>query len=135
MMLLLAGIFLFPGIYLMYDSGIGSITFILAALFALLVIIIAVFGIIVIFRYHSFFTLTEEGVEFNHVFYRWEDIRSYQMITEKDRYFSNETNTYQENETHAIILTLEDDNSIRISADKLSKKPAEIIRLFDLYNG
>lgn len=134
-MLFIAIVFLFPGVYIMLDNRVGSVTFILAALFALLVIVLAVFGFVVIFKYHGFITLTEEGVEFDRIFYRWEDIRSYRMVTETERYYSNETNTYQENEIHVIILTLEDDNSIRILGDKLSKRPAEIIQLFDLYNG
>ncbi|SIN95545.1 hypothetical protein [Chitinophaga niabensis] len=142
LMLLIACVALFPGLYIMSENSPADIAFILAALFTLLVIVIAVFGFRVIFKYHSALTLTTEGVAFQDnnkkntaaaFFYKWADIKSYQLITEKDRYYSNETGTYQENDVHSISLTLEDGSSMLVSADKFSKKPREIIELFDLY--
>lgn len=141
-MVLIAGLALFPGLYIMSENSPSDITFILAALFTLLVVVIAVFSFRVIFRYHSSLTLTSEGVGFQDnnkhntsvvFFYKWEDIESYRLITETDRYYSQETSTWQENDVHSIGLTLEDGSSKLISVDKFSKKPGEIIELFDLY--
>lgn len=142
MMLLIAGLALFPGLYIMSENSPADLAFILAALFTLLVVVIAVFSFKVIFRYHGALTLTTEGVGFRDndkanssviFFYKWEDVRSYQLITETDRYYSQETGTYHESNVHSISLTLEDGSSKRVSVDKFSKKPVEIIELFDLY--
>ena len=139
LMILIASLALFPGLYIMSENSPSDITFILAALFTLLVIVIAVFSFRVIFKYHSSLTLTTEGVGFrdNHAsggfFYKWEDVESYQLITETDRHYSHETGTYQENDVHSIYLILENGSSKRVSVDKFSKKPGEIIELFDLY--
>lgn len=139
-MILLLIIALFPGLYFMYDSNMDSIGFIIAALYTILIIVIAVFAFKTIFKYHGSFILTKEGMRYRDNdghkdsgdnFYKWEDINSYQIVTEKDRYFSNETNTYQENDKHFLVLALGNESAIRISADKLSKKPDEIIKLFD----
>ncbi|WP_343306589.1 hypothetical protein AAHN97_05685 [Chitinophaga niabensis] len=142
MMVLIAILALFPGLYIMSENSPADLAFILAALFTLLVVVIAVFSFRVIFRYHSSLTLTTEGVAFqdNHrknasvvFFYKWEDIKSYQLITETDRYYSHETSTYHESDVHSISLALEDGSSKRVSVDKFSKKPDEIMELFDLY--
>ncbi len=133
LMIILACLGLFPGLYIMYDNKPGSTAFILAALFTLLVAGMSVFAFRVIFKHHSLLTLTAEGVSFQSFFHKWEEIRSYELITETDRYYSHETNTYQENDVQSISLTLEDGSSILVSADRFSKKPHEIIGLFDLY--
>ena len=142
LMLLITCLALFPGLYIMSENNPADPAFILAALFTLLVVILAVFAFRVIFKYHSALTLTAEGLRFQDndkkhtlvaFFYKWEDIRSYQLITETERYYSNETNTYHESDVHSISLTFEDGSARLISVDKFSKKPGEIIELFDLY--
>lgn len=142
MMLIITSLALFPGLYIMSENNPSDIAFILAALFTLLVVVIAVFSFRVIFRYHSSLTLTTEGVAFQDndktnssviFFYKWEDIKSYQLITETNRYYSQETGTYHESNVHSISLTLEDGSSKRVSVEKFSKKPGEIIELFDLF--
>lgn len=142
LMVFITGVALFPGLYIMYENSAANITFILAALFTVLIIMFSVFCFRIIFKHHSRFILTKEGVKYEDndrknvsaaFFYRWEDIKSYQIVTKTDRYYSNETNTYQENDVHSISLTLENGSAILVSADKLSKRPAEIIELFELY--
>jgi hypothetical protein len=117
----------------MSQYRITSIAFILAALFTVFIIAIVTFAFVVIFKRHVFFILTKDGVEAQGKFCRWNDIGSYRMETETQQYYSNEMNSNQEMKTHSIILELKDGSSTRISADKLSKRPAEIIELFDLY--
>ena len=142
LMLLITGLALFPGLYVMSEDSPADTVFILAALFTLLVVVIAVFSFKVIFRHHSSLTLTTEGLGFSDndkqhaavvFFYKWEDIKSYRLVTKTDRYYSHETGTWQENNIHSISLILEDGSSTLISADKFSKKPGEIIALFSLY--
>jgi len=137
-MLVITGTALFPALYLLSENRVAGTTFILAALFTLLVVTIAVFGFMVIFKRHGYVTLTKEGVGFQdhnrvNFFRRWEEIQSYRIATETERYYSNEMNSYQENKAHSIILTLANGTSIGIPANKLAKSPAEIIGLFDLY--
>lgn len=142
LMIIITALGLFPGLYMMFESSPADIIFLWGALITLLAAVIAVFCFRVIFRYHSCFTFTKEGLEFRdndknkssvNFFFRWEDIKTYRLETKTDRYYSNETNTWQESDVHAIVLTLEDGNSVHVSADKLSKRPGEMIALFDLY--
>ncbi|MRG48403.1 hypothetical protein GFS24_25030 [Chitinophaga sp. SYP-B3965] len=134
MMLLVAITFLFPGFYIMSQYRITSIAFILAALFTVFIVVVAAFAFVVIFKRHVFFILTKDGLESSGKFCRWDDIGSYRMETETEQYYSNEMNSNQERKTHSIVLDLKDGSSMRISADKLSKRPAEIIALFDRYS-
>ena len=141
-MILIAGLFLFPGLYMMYESRITSTAFILAAIFTLLIATIASFVFVLIFKYHGFFMLTKDGLVFQQndgkkvsekKLCKWEDISSYRLVTETERYYSAELNGYQEKDACSIVLTLHDGSSLRIAADKLSREPEEIIALFDWY--
>lgn len=128
---------LFPGLYMMFQSRPGSITFIVGALFTFLVIVIGAFIFVAIFKRHGFFILTKEELVFQDnagkKCYKWDDIRSYRIETETLEEYSDEMNRYLERKEHAIVLVLKDERSARVSANKLSKEPAEIIELFDLY--
>jgi hypothetical protein len=137
LMILNAAIALFPGLYMLFQSKPGSITFIVGALLTFLVIVTGTFIFVAIFKRHGFLILTKDGLMFQDndgkKFRKWEDIRSYQVETKTLEEYSDEMNRYLERKEHAIILVLKDEHSARISADKLSKGPDEIIELFDLY--
>ncbi|MRG46488.1 hypothetical protein GFS24_15300 [Chitinophaga sp. SYP-B3965] len=139
MMILIVIIFLFPGVYMMYLNGPTSVTFIFAALFNLLILGIAAYGFVAIFKKHAFFVLSKDGLVSRYKnerrFYNWEDIRSYRIEAEMEQYYSEEMNSHQSRKYNSIVLTLQDDSSIRISIDKLSKELAEIIKLLGLYKG
>jgi hypothetical protein len=133
LMLLVAITTLFPGMYMMATGR----TFMSGAILTLLVLTIASSAFILIFKQHPCLVLSKEGVTLSkgdqRQFYAWEDVISYRLETDAQSYYSNEMNSYQENITHQIILTLPEGRSSRITVDKLSKGPDEIIALFDLY--
>lgn len=131
MMILLFIIGLFPGLYIMSQNS--GITFMLGGLFTLFMVVIGVFGFVVIFKHHVFFKLTKDGLVFSGAFWKWDDIRSYRVEMETQQYYSDEMNRSQSVKVYSIILDLEDGSSARVSVDKLSRGPAEIVELFDVY--
>ncbi|SEW50003.1 hypothetical protein SAMN04488122_3659 [Chitinophaga arvensicola] len=132
-MLLVAITTLFPGMYMMATGR----TFMSGAILTLLVVTLASTAFIQIFKQHQYLTLSKEGLTFSdggqQQFHTWDEIAAYRLETDTRSFYSNEMNSYQESTTHNIILTLPEGRSSRITIDKLSKGPDEIIALFDLY--